>query len=193
MKERKKPAAYVSLTQTVNINLYNAETFCLPQIPSVVQRTYSLFKKFKQEIFQMLKRNFLPCFFVILLLAAAASAQSFDLEGFYFIKSPVPAAFKNIDHTHLNGTRPNGIGGWIQLKNQNRFRLVTASLRNRYFSFRTARRNNVHYSFSGRFVRLEDFSRTQPTGVVLRGTLTKYRNGRRIASKPVRYTYWVGD
>jgi hypothetical protein len=141
----------------------------------------------------MLRRNFLLCFFIVLLFTAGASAQAFDLEGFYFIKAPVPAAFKNIDHLYLNGTKRTNIGGWIQLKNQTRFKLNTASLSGKNFSFGTRTVGGIRYSFAGKFLRLEKFSDTQPDGVVLSGTLRKYKNGRLVASKFVRYTYFVGD
>lgn len=131
--------------------------------------------------------------FAVFTFAAYAQAQTFDLEGFFMPEGIWLKDFKNIDHIYLSGKQSNKIGGWIQLKNQSRFKVISPVLNGKDFSFKTTKSGGVSYEFSGVFILLENFSETQPQGRVLKGTLKKFRNGRRISESPVSFTYFVGD
>lgn len=141
----------------------------------------------------MLKKNLFIVILAVLVFAGSAAAQTFDLEGFFMPEGKWLKDFRNIDHLYLNGKQANKIGGWIQLKNQARFKILTSALKGKEFDFQTAKSGGVSYEFSGLFILFENFSVTQPQGKVLKGTLKKFRNGNKISESPVSFTYFVGD
>lgn len=142
----------------------------------------------------MLTRKFPVCFLAVLMIASGASAQNFDLEGFYMPLGNWSKDFKNIEHIALRGTKSTNINGWIHTSSS-RFKLANAKLNGKNFSFTTTKSSGVSYEFTGSFVRLEKFLETQPptSEAVLKGTLKKFRNGKKIAENSVSFFYFVGD
>ena len=73
------------------------------------------------------------------------------------------------------------------------YKYATVSVTRQKFVFTTAKVKGISYAFSGRFLRSDfvgaDLDLDKP---VLVGTLTKYKNGRRVAEANVRLSYFAG-
>jgi hypothetical protein len=128
--------------------------------------------------------------------SAPTRAQETDPDGYLFINGTPPRAFANIDHIAIFRDTPGAPRkGWIQLKDKRStrfaFRELTAS--GTKFSFTTAAVGGINYSFRGEFQVAGVLAETQPTGVVLKGHLTKWRGRRQAAESEVSLIYSVGD
>lgn len=73
------------------------------------------------------------------------------------------------------------------------YRYSTINITRRKFIFTTVKVKGIHYSFSGRFLRTDfvnaDMDFDKPVVV---GTLSKYRNGRKVAAANVKLSYFAG-
>ncbi len=73
------------------------------------------------------------------------------------------------------------------------YRYSTISITRRKFIFTTVKVKGISYSFSGRFLRTDfvnaDMDFDKPVVV---GTLSKYRNGKRVAQANVKLSYFAG-
>lgn len=74
-----------------------------------------------------------------------------------------------------------------------RYRYSSINITRRKFIFTTVKVKGISYSFSGRFLRTDfvnselDFDKP-----VVAGTLSKYRNGRKVAGANVKLSYFAG-
>jgi hypothetical protein len=74
-----------------------------------------------------------------------------------------------------------------------RFQSISVSQNN--FTFKTRARSGISYSFSGRFLKggvyaeMDSSAWDQP---LLEGTLTKFKNGKKIAESRMRFSYFGG-
>jgi hypothetical protein len=123
-----------------------------------------------------------------------------DVTGAYFAQGNLPAEFSEIDHLSLATIDENGapapLNGFIRPKRRSAddYKLVNPTLAGRDLSFTTAAVGGVSYSFKGAFERLDNFPENPPEAdeVILRGTLTKLRDGKTVAESPVSFTYEAG-
>lgn len=121
-----------------------------------------------------------------------------DIHGYFFFKGWVPLAFQNIDHLNLDipGSGTPTYYGQIRLKApaSTDYKLLPPTLNGKHLIFKTKTVGGIRYEFDGYLTRT-NFDDPQPTEneVVLRGTLKKIRYGRVVASRYVRYTWFLGD
>lgn len=129
-----------------------------------------------------------------------AAAQG-DVTGAYFASGNLPAEFSEIEHLSLATIDENGqpapLNGFIRPKRRSAadYRLINPRLAGRELTFTTGAAGGPwSYSFKGTFARLDNFPENPPDAeeIVLRGTLTKLKDGSVVAETPVNFTYSAG-
>jgi hypothetical protein len=131
--------------------------------------------------------------------ALAQDKDKVDIFGYYSIVKPTKA-FADIAEIHLGGDygemqKPK-FYGLIRLKSKRAldYKLLKPTLSGKNLTFSTKTVGNISYKFVGAFTKLGDFPELQPNGeVLLKGTLTKYRGKKQIASANVKLSYFAGD
>lgn len=148
----------------------------------------------------MKKLNVLFLTILFCALAVPAFAQDkVDIFGYYSIVKPT-GAFSNISEIHLGGDygemQTPKFYGLIRMKSKRAsdYKLLKPTLSGKNLTFSTKSVGNISYKFVGKFTKLGDFPELKPNGeVVLKGTLTKYRGKKKIASAIVKLSYFAGD
>ncbi|HEX8140961.1 MAG TPA: hypothetical protein VF553_00075 [Pyrinomonadaceae bacterium] len=149
------------------------------------------------------------CF--LLLLAAAVDAmgpatpplvpqRAFRPYGYYSLVGKHPRGFENFDTIQYWQKRDEQSGPDISERlsgviadESTHYRYATINITRQRFVFTTKRVKGVSYSFAGRFLRTDfvnaelDFDKP-----VLVGTLSKYRNGKKVAEANVKLSYFAG-
>jgi hypothetical protein len=150
-----------------------------------------------KKITKILFLTMLLCAFA--LPAFAQDKDKVDIFGYYSIVKPTKA-FADISEIHLAGdygeTQNPVFYGLIRLKSKKSkdFQLLKPSLSGKNLTFSTKSVGNISYKFVGAFTKLGEFPVLQPNGeVLLKGTLTKYRGKKQIASANVKLSYFAGD
>ncbi|HLL75693.1 MAG TPA: hypothetical protein VK421_10555 [Pyrinomonadaceae bacterium] len=131
---------------------------------------------------------------------ASPDAAQGDVTGAYFASGKLPAEFSEIEHLSLatidENARPAPLNGFIRPKRRSAddYKLVSPRLAGRELTFTTAAVGGVSYSFKGTFEKMGNFPENPPDAeeVVLRGTLTKLKDGSVVAETPVSFTYSAG-
>jgi hypothetical protein len=82
----------------------------------------------------------------------------------------------------------------VQINNGTTYRFKTLTVKQNDFNFTTVARGGVSYTFSGKFLKGGNFAATwsgdeEP---VLEGTLTKFRNGKKLAEAKLKFSYFGG-
>lgn len=124
-----------------------------------------------------------------------------DVTGAYFPSTALPADFSEIEHLSLANIddqgKPAPLNGFIRPKRQSAkdYKLVNPKLDGKNLTFSTVSVDGVSYSFTGAFEKLDNFPENPPPDdeVVLKGTLTKMRDGKAVAETKVNFTYSAGD
>ena len=132
--------------------------------------------------------------------ASPAAAAQGDVTGAYFASGTLPAEFSEIEHLSLATIDENGqpapLNGFIRPKRKSAadYRLVNPRLAGRELTFTTSAVGGVSYSFKGTFAKLDNFPENPPDSeeIVLRGTLTKLKDGSVAAETSVNFTYSAG-
>lgn len=133
--------------------------------------------------------------------APTATAEApFDPTGAYFSMIELPAEFADLDHLLLatidENAAPAPLNGFLRPKKQDAqdFTLVNPVIDGRKLTFATIAVDGVSYQFDGAFEVTGDFAANPPSyeTAALAGTLTKLRDGRSVASTPVRFRYEAG-
>ncbi len=123
-----------------------------------------------------------------------------DVTGGYFAKGTLPAEFSEIEHLSLamidNDGNPAPLNGFIRPRRRSAedYRLVNPKLDGNNLTFSTATVNGVSYSFTGVFEKLGNFPVNPPEAdeTILRGTLTKMRDGKMAAETKADFRYEAG-
>lgn len=131
---------------------------------------------------------------------AATTAASHDVTGGYFAMAELPGEFAELDHLLLatidENANPAPLNGFLRPKDPDAkdYRLDRPTLEGKRLTFRTEAVAGVHYEFQGAFEVLDTFAANPPDyeTAALTGTLTKFREGKSIASTPVRFRYEAG-
>ena len=138
-------------------------------------------------------------FLIFAFILPAFAQDKVDIFGYYSIVK-APKAFSDISELHLGGDygemQNPKFYGFIRMKSKRAldFRLLKPSLNGKNFTFSTKTVGKINYKFVGTFTRLGDFPELKPNGeIVLKGTLSKYRGKKRIASAYVKFSYFAGD
>src|SRR5215470_3629479 len=144
-------------------------------------------------------RRCVRIFFIILLAWTAALAQNksarFDPDGSFWILGKVPTEFSDFGEINLNAKRSRQLPvQGFYLNNGKRLRFMTLTVKRDNFTFTTITLGGVSYAFSGKFLKggvyyASDLDDTIP---VLKGNLTKFRNGQKVAEAQLTFSYFGG-
>ena len=123
-----------------------------------------------------------------------------DVTGAYFASGNLPSDFSEIDHLSLatidENAKPAPLNGFIRPKRKSAkdYKLVSPTLNGNNLTFTTTAVDGVSYSFTGTFEKMDDFSANPPPTdeVILKGTLTKMKDGKSAAETKVSFTYSAG-
>lgn len=152
----------------------------------------------------MSKKNFSlrVCVSIFLLLLAATSGLTqrkqsnarFDPDGSFWIHGSPPAEFSDFDSINLNAKRLRYLNSPGLMMRTTRYRYKTLSVKRDNFTFTTMTVRGVFYTFSGKFLKggvygAGDLDDETP---VLEGTLTKFRDGKKVAEANLKFVYFGG-
>lgn len=137
--------------------------------------------------------------FLLLCLICPAFSQSgrFDPDGSFWLKDGTtpPTEFSDFSAINLNAKRLRRLPSpGLQLNNGTTYRFKTLNVKRDNFTFTTMMLRGVSYSFAGKFLKGGVYA----SGIldedtpVLEGTLTKFRDGRKVAETNLKLVYFGG-
>jgi hypothetical protein len=142
------------------------------------------------------------CVSISLLLLAATSGlpqrkpsnTRFDPDGSFWIHGDPPAEFSDFDSINLNAKRVRYLNSPGLMMRTRRYRYKTLNVKRYNFTFTTMTVRGVFYTFSGKFLKggvygAGDLDDETP---VLEGTLTKFRDGKKVAEANLKFVYFGG-
>jgi len=165
--------------------------------------------KAQRELMQC-KTRFAPLrlcgknFCVLLLLLSLCSltlaqrkVARFDPDGSFWLheSTPPPTEFSDFGGINLNAKRSRRLPQpGLETNNGKRYRFKTLAVKQERFTFTTVIVAGVSYSFSGRFLKGGVFSAgdLDDETPVLEGTLTKFRDGKKLAEAKLTFVYFGG-
>jgi hypothetical protein len=119
----------------------------------------------------------------------------FDPDGSFWIHGDAPNEFPDFGAINLNAKRSRQLPQpGLETNNGKRYRFKTLTVRRDNFTFTTMTVAGVYYSFSGKFLKGGVYS----SGIlddetpVLEGTLTKFRDGKKLAEANLKFVYFGG-
>ena len=126
--------------------------------------------------------------------ATRQNTQRFDPDGTFWIHGDPPAEFSEFDSINLNAKRLRYLNSpGLRTRTANhRFKTLTVKRDN--FTFTTMTVRGISYSFTGRFLKGGVYA----SGIldeetpVLEGTLTRFRDGQKVAAAKLKFTYFGG-
>jgi hypothetical protein len=119
----------------------------------------------------------------------------FDPDGTFWIVGDTPSNFSEFSAINLNAKRSRYLPSpGLQITDGKTFRFKTLTVKRDNFTFTTVTVRGVSYSFSGKFLKGGIFytSGLDDTIPVLEGTLTKFRDGQKIAEANLKLSYFGG-
>jgi len=140
---------------------------------------------------------------VLLCLTAAPAftqrntSARFDPDGSFWLheSTPAPAEFSDFSGINLNAKRLRRLPSpGLQLNNGTTYRFKTLNVKRDNFTFTTMSIRGVSYSFAGKFLKGGVYA----SGIlddetpVLEGTLTKFRDGKKVAEANLKFVYFGG-
>ena len=139
---------------------------------------------------------------VLLAIAASLSVSAqnkrttrFDPSGAFWISGEPPAEFSDFSSINLNmrNLRRLPTTG-LQLNDGTSFRFRTVVVKQSNFTFTTDIKRGLSYSFAGKFLKGGDFAATWQgeETPVLEGTLTKFKEGKKVADAKLKFIYFGG-
>ena len=147
----------------------------------------------------MLKKLFfayLICLLTCTAMFAQKRVERFDPDGSFWILNETPNEFSEFGAINLNAKRSRRLNSQgFQLRDGKTLRFKTLIVKRDNFTFTTTpTASGISYSFSGKFLKggvyyASDLDDTIP---VLEGTLTKFRNGQKVAEKKLTFSYFGG-
>jgi len=126
---------------------------------------------------------------------AQKSAARFDPDGSFWVLGNTPDEFSEFGGINLNAKRSRQLPvQGFQLNNGKALRFKTITVKRDNFTFTTITVGGVSYAFSGKFLKGGVYSAgdLDDTIPVLEGTLTKFRNGQKIAEAKLKFSYFGG-
>jgi hypothetical protein len=146
-------------------------------------------------------KTFLASLLVLSIASIPALAQTrverFDPDGSFWLheSTPQPPEFSDFGGINLNAKKLRRLpAAGLQLINGTSYRFKTLNVKQNNFTFTTVALKGVSYSFSGKFLKGGVYS----SGIlddetpVLEGTLTKFRNGQKLAEAKLKFVYFGG-
>ena len=138
------------------------------------------------------------CFFLLtswtFALAQKKSAR-FDPDGSFWIVGQPPNEFTDFSAINLNAKRLRRLpSSGVQTNDGTTYRFKILIVKRDNFTFTTLTRGGVSYSFSGKFLKGGNFAATWlgDETPVLEGTLTKFRDGNKLAEAKLKFSYFGG-
>jgi len=141
------------------------------------------------------------CVSIFLLLSLTLPAFSqrarFDPDGSFWLheSTPPPTDFSDLGGINLNAKRLRRLPSpGLQLNNGTTYRFKTLNVKRDNFTFTTMSIRGVSYSFAGKFLKGGVYA----SGIlddetpVLEGTLTKFRDGKKVAEANLKFVYFGG-
>jgi hypothetical protein len=146
-------------------------------------------------------KKYFSIFILLCLTAAPAFTQRpsarFDPDGSFWLheSTPPPTEFSDFGGINLNSKRVRWLPSpGLQLNNGTTYRFKTLNVKRDNFTFTTMSLRGVSYSFAGKFLKGGVYA----SGIlddetpVLEGTLTKFRNGKKVAVANLKFVYFGG-
>ena len=143
------------------------------------------------------------CIFLLLCLTAAPgftqgkTSSRFDPDGSFWLheSTPPPNDFSDFGGINLNAKRLRRLPSpGLQLNNGTTYRFKTLNVKRDNLTFTTMTLRGVSYTFLGKFLKGGVYA----SGIlddqtpVLEGTLTKFRNGKKVAEANLKFVYFGG-
>jgi hypothetical protein len=119
----------------------------------------------------------------------------FDPDGSFWIKGIPPKYFENFSGINLNSKHSRRLqASGVDLTDGTRLSFKNLNVTRDKLVFSTVVVRGYSYSFSGRFLKGGVFAATvlDQEIPVLEGTLTKWRQGQRVANAKLSFTYFGG-
>lgn len=127
--------------------------------------------------------------------------SEFDATGEYLSVDELPKEFKDFsilsitarDYENTTDEFPNGKPippeGFLHAARKHKFTRI--SIGDRHIAFETEAKRGISYKFSGEFIDSDRWERDEELNsyVVLKGTMTKVRDGKKIAKIKIRFTF----
>src|ERR1044072_800158 len=145
-------------------------------------------------------RKFFSTILLLSLISTPAFSQKtkperFDPDGSFWVHGAPPNDFSDFGGINLNAKRSRQLPQpGLETNNGKRYRYKTLSVKQERFTFTTMTVAGISYSFSGRFLKGGVYS----SGIlddetpVLKGTLTKFRGGTKVAEAKLKFVYFGG-
>lgn len=125
----------------------------------------------------------------------AQRAARFDPDGSFWVLGDLPNEFSEFNEINLNAKRSRRLSvQGLVVQNGKRLAFKTLTVKRDNFTFTTVTAGGVSYAFAGKFLKggvyyASDLDDTIP---VLEGTLTKFRNGEKVAEAKLKFSYFGG-
>ena len=124
-----------------------------------------------------------------------AKRRKFDPDGSFWIHGAPPADFSDVSAINLNAKKLRRLPSpGVELKSGKTFRFQALNVTRESFTFRTVVLSNFSYSFTGKFLKggVYAAANLDDETPVLEGTLTKYKNGQKVAEAQLKFVYFGG-
>ena len=139
---------------------------------------------------------YLSALICVLLFSAVTHAQArFDPDGSFWIHGEPPAKISEVSAINLNAKRLRRLPAQgLQVTDGTNYRFKTATVKRNNFTFTTVALKGVSYSFSGKFLKGGNFAATALNDEVpvMEGTITRYRDGKKVAEAKLKFIYFGG-
>jgi hypothetical protein len=136
--------------------------------------------------------------FISALICVPAFSQkrlAFDPDGSFWIHEQPPDEFSEVSAINLNAKKLRRLPAQgLQVTNGTNYRFKTLTVKRHNFTFTTVALKGVSYSFSGRFLKGGNFAATALNDEVpvMEGTITRYRDGKKVAEGKLTFIYFGG-
>jgi hypothetical protein len=141
------------------------------------------------------------CVSILLLLSLTLPALSqtkptrFDPDGSFWIHGTPPDDFSEFGAINLNAKRSRNLPmAGLETNKAKRYSFKTLNVKRENFTFTTVTVGGIYYSFAGKFLK----GGVYVSGIlddetpVLEGTLTRFRDGKKVAEAKLQFVYFGG-
>ena len=147
----------------------------------------------------MINPSLCGAIFLVLCLTAAPvftqrKAARFDPDGSFWIHGTPPPEFSDFDSINLNAKRLRYLNPPGLMMRTTRYRYKTLTVQRDNFTFTTMTVRGIFYTFSGKFLKggVYGAGNLDDETPVLEGTLTRFRNGKKVAEANLKFVYFGG-
>ena len=128
-------------------------------------------------------------------ISHAQNRARFDPDGCFWIHGEPPAEISEVSAINLNAKKLRRLPAQgLQITDGTNYRFKTLTVKRNNFTFTTVALKGVSYSFSGRFLKGGNFAATALNDEVpvMEGTITRYRDGKKVAEAKLKFIYFGG-